>query len=123
MCCHFVQAKEEGKDTADKVEPVMRTNSKSSQEWQVQNDSKPLWTKSPREVSTSITTFNALAVTVGGTGIGTKYNVLQHSKLMSMWRTAALALAVSLNSNRAKCRLQEDSVLHTAMPNPVTAKG
>lgn len=73
-CCS-VQAKEEGKDTADKVEPVMRTNSKSSQEWQVQNDSKPLWTKSPREVCTSIPTFRGLAAAVGGAGIGTRYNV------------------------------------------------
>lgn len=30
----------------------MRTTSKSSQEWQIQNDSKPLWTRPPREVST-----------------------------------------------------------------------
>jgi len=47
----FMQAKEEGKEAADAVEPVMRTVSKSSEEWQVQNDSKPLWTRSPREVS------------------------------------------------------------------------
>lgn len=44
-----VQAKEEGKE-AEKVEPVMRTVSTSKQEWQVQNDSKPLWTRPPREV-------------------------------------------------------------------------
>ena len=35
----------------------MRTNSKSSQEWQIQNDSKPLWTKSPREVCTAESLF------------------------------------------------------------------
>lgn len=46
------QAKEEGKEAGDAVEPVMRTVSKSSEDWQVQNDSKPLWTRSPREVST-----------------------------------------------------------------------
>ncbi|KAL3131506.1 Heat shock protein 90-5, chloroplastic [Trebouxia sp. C0009 RCD-2024] len=45
------KAKEEGKDEAEAVEPVMRTTSKSSQEWQIQNDSKPLWTRPPREVS------------------------------------------------------------------------
>ncbi len=46
-----MQAKEEGKEAADPVEPVTRTVSKSSEAWQVQNDSKPLWTRSPREVS------------------------------------------------------------------------
>lgn len=45
-----MQAKEEGKEAAEPVEPVTRTVSKSSEEWQVQNDSKPLWTRSPREV-------------------------------------------------------------------------
>ncbi|CAD6579331.1 MAG: Heat Shock Protein [Alectoria sarmentosa] len=45
------KAKEEGKEAADPVEPVTRTVSKSSEAWQVQNDSKPLWTRSPREVS------------------------------------------------------------------------
>lgn len=44
------KAKEEGKEAGDAVEPVMRTVSKSSEDWQVQNDSKPLWTRSPREV-------------------------------------------------------------------------
>lgn len=48
----LAQAKEEGKEAGDAVEPVMRTVSKSSEDWQVQNDSKPLWTRSPREVST-----------------------------------------------------------------------
>ncbi len=46
-----MQAKEEGKEAADPVEPVTRTVSKSTEAWQVQNDSKPLWTRSPREVS------------------------------------------------------------------------
>ena len=48
---YLLQAKEEGKEAADPVEPVTRTVSKSSEAWQVQNDSKPLWTRSPREVS------------------------------------------------------------------------
>lgn len=48
-----MQAKEEGKESADAVEPVTRTVSKTSEEWAIQNDNKPLWTKSPRDVSAS----------------------------------------------------------------------
>ena len=44
-------AKKEGKDAADPVEPVMKTEWESVQEWKVQNDNKPLWTKSPKDVS------------------------------------------------------------------------
>ena len=44
------KAKEEGKDKADPVQPVMKTQSKSVQDWLVQNDNKPLWTRPPREV-------------------------------------------------------------------------
>ena len=32
------------------VEPVMKTEPVTSQDWVVQNDNKPLWTRSPKEV-------------------------------------------------------------------------
>eukprot|EP00891_Asterochloris_glomerata_P006984 jgi/Astpho2/6984/e_gw1.00107.206.1_t len=44
-------AKEAGKEAADPVEPVMKTEPVTSQEWVVQNDNKPLWTRSPKEVT------------------------------------------------------------------------
>ena len=43
-------AKEAGKEAADPVEPVMKTEPVTSQDWVVQNDNKPLWTRSPKEV-------------------------------------------------------------------------
>lgn len=45
------KAKEEGKDAADPVTPSYKTEWDTKEEWVVQNDNKPLWTKSPREVS------------------------------------------------------------------------
>jgi len=33
------------------VEPVMKSESKEVQDWAVQNDNKPLWTRSPKDVS------------------------------------------------------------------------
>jgi hypothetical protein len=35
------------------VDPVMKTEQKEVQDWAVQNDNKPLWTRSPREVRAS----------------------------------------------------------------------
>jgi hypothetical protein len=32
------------------VDAVMKTEQKEVQDWAVQNDNKPLWTRSPREV-------------------------------------------------------------------------
>jgi heat shock protein 90kDa beta len=45
------KAKEEGKDSADPVTPVYKTEWDTTQEWAVQNDNKPLWTRPAREVS------------------------------------------------------------------------
>ena len=45
-------AKQEGKDKADPVEPQTKGQSREEWDWAVQNDSKPLWTRSPREVAT-----------------------------------------------------------------------
>ncbi|KAL3140279.1 Heat shock protein 90-5, chloroplastic [Trebouxia sp. C0009 RCD-2024] len=42
------EAQEKGTDTAQPVEPVTLATTKTSQQWQIQNDSKPLWTKFPR---------------------------------------------------------------------------
>lgn len=44
-------AKKDGKEAADPVEPVMKTEWETTQEWEVQNDNKPLWTRPAREVS------------------------------------------------------------------------
>ena len=44
------EAKEAGKDAADPVEPSTRSESKEVWDWRVQNDNKPLWTRSPKEV-------------------------------------------------------------------------
>ncbi|KAI8100324.1 hypothetical protein M9435_006808 [Picochlorum sp. BPE23] len=44
-------AKKEGKDSADPVDPVMKTEWESSEDWEIQNDNKPLWTRPPRDVS------------------------------------------------------------------------
>eukprot|EP00889_Picochlorum_renovo_P006479 jgi/Picre1/33509/NNA_008833.t1 len=38
-------AKKEGKDSADPVDPVMKTEWESSEDWEIQNDNKPLWTR------------------------------------------------------------------------------
>ena len=45
-------AKEGGKDAADPVDPEMKSSSKDVWDWAVQNDSKPLWTRPPRDVRT-----------------------------------------------------------------------
>lgn len=46
------KAKEEGKEeSAEKVAPVYKTEWESKQEWAVQNDNKPLWTRSPKDVA------------------------------------------------------------------------
>lgn len=45
------KAKEEGKEAADPVTPVYKTEWDSVQEWAVQNDNKPLWMRPPREVT------------------------------------------------------------------------
>ena len=44
------EAKKEGKEGADPVEPVMKSEGKDVWDWRVQNDNKPLWTRSPKEV-------------------------------------------------------------------------
>ena len=44
-------AKKEGKESADPVDPVLKTEWESSEDWEIQNDNKPLWTRPPREVS------------------------------------------------------------------------
>ena len=59
-------AKEAGKEAADPVEPVMKTEPVTSQDWVVQNDNKPLWTRSPKEVGEAL----ALAVICVGSFLG-----------------------------------------------------
>ncbi|KAK9839204.1 hypothetical protein WJX81_001136 [Elliptochloris bilobata] len=44
------KAKEEGKDAAEPVEPISKSQPREAWDWRVQNDNKPLWTRSPREV-------------------------------------------------------------------------
>ena len=44
------KAVEEGKEAAEPVEPAYKYEPKTVTEWAVQNDNKPLWTRSPREV-------------------------------------------------------------------------
>ena len=45
------EAKEAGKEGgADPVEPVYKYEPKTTVDWAVQNDNKPLWTRSPKEV-------------------------------------------------------------------------
>lgn len=46
------EAKKEGKDSAEPVEPVMKSESKEVLDWRIQNDNKPLWTRSPKDVRT-----------------------------------------------------------------------
>jgi heat shock protein beta len=45
------KAKEEGKESAEPVDPVKKSESKEVWDWRVQNDNKPLWTRSPKDVS------------------------------------------------------------------------
>lgn len=45
------KAKEEGKDAADPVSPVLKTDWRETMDWRVQNDNKPLWTRSTRDVA------------------------------------------------------------------------
>lgn len=45
------QAKEEGKDEPEPVDPVMKTEYETLWDYAVQNDTKPLWLRSPKEVS------------------------------------------------------------------------
>lgn len=47
------EAKKEGKDKAESVDPVMKSEGKEVWDWRVQNDNKPLWTRSPKDVSAS----------------------------------------------------------------------
>ncbi|EIE19325.1 heat shock protein Hsp90 [Coccomyxa subellipsoidea C-169] len=44
------EAKEAGKEAADPVEPATRSESKEVWDWRVQNDNKPLWTRTPKEI-------------------------------------------------------------------------
>ncbi len=44
-------AKAEGKEAADPVTKVYKTEWESAEEWAVQNDNKPLWTRTPKDVS------------------------------------------------------------------------
>ena len=45
------EAKKEGKESADPVEPVTKSEGREAWDWRVQNDNKPLWTRSPKDVS------------------------------------------------------------------------
>ncbi len=51
------EAKKEGKETADPVEPVMKSEGKDVWDWRVQNDNKPLWTRTPKDVSPLLATL------------------------------------------------------------------
>jgi len=44
-------AQKEGKESADPVAPVMKTEWETSQDWQVQNNNKPIWTRPSRDVT------------------------------------------------------------------------
>lgn len=44
------KAKEEGRD-AKQIDPVKKKEMKEVVDWQVQNDNKPLWTRSPKDVT------------------------------------------------------------------------
>ena len=44
------EAKKEGKEAADPVEPVTKSQEREVWDWRVQNDNKPLWTRTPRDV-------------------------------------------------------------------------
>jgi heat shock protein beta len=44
------KAKAEGKEGADPVSPVTKTEWKDEEGFKVQNDNKPLWVRSPKEV-------------------------------------------------------------------------
>ena len=45
------EAKKEGTESADPVEPVTKSEGRDVWDWRVQNDNKPLWTRSPKDVS------------------------------------------------------------------------
>ena len=57
------EAKKEGKDSAEPVEPVMKSESKEVLDWRIQNDNKPLWTRSPKDVRSSQSLRNLLVQT------------------------------------------------------------
>lgn len=42
------------------MDPVMKTEQKEVQDWAVQNDNKPLWTRSPREVLSAVVCISLL---------------------------------------------------------------
>ena len=43
------KAKEEGKEAAEPVNPITKSQPREEWDWRVQNDNKPLWTRNPRE--------------------------------------------------------------------------
>ena len=43
------KAKEEGKEAAEAVDPITKSQAREEWDWRVQNDNKPLWTRNPRE--------------------------------------------------------------------------
>ena len=43
-------AKQEGKEAAEPVTPQTKAQPREEWGWAVQNDAKPLWTRTPREV-------------------------------------------------------------------------
>ena len=54
------EAKKEGKEKANPVEPVMKSEGKDVWDWRVQNDNKPLWTRTPKDVSPLLVTLHIL---------------------------------------------------------------
>lgn len=45
------KAKDEGKEDTEKVEPVMKTEYDEVEEFKLQNENKPIWTRTPKDVT------------------------------------------------------------------------
>lgn len=45
------KAKEAGEEAAKPVEPVMKTEYDEVWDWRLENENKPIWTRSPKDVS------------------------------------------------------------------------
>jgi heat shock protein beta len=80
-------AAEKGEEPVE-VEPVMKTDYEDVFDWRVENDNKPLWTRSPKDVSE--TDYNEFFKLVGVGSMGAAFRIegfghFGHLVAQSLW--------------------------------------
>lgn len=85
------------------VDPVMKTDYEDVWDWRVENDNKPLWTRSPKEVSEA--DYNEFFKQVGGksTHIGSAALCAALAVFVNSGRPAVLHVCRAMQSAPAAC--------------------